>query len=527
MAATAATSDATERTPLLDSTSSPTSAPPPSRANFHRLLLTTLLLATAFTYTASTLLYSFHAIICEVYYEDGKGREWHGEGDRCAIPAVDSWAAKEISFMVTLTTVAGVFNLITTGWVTQRFGIRQAMLWQSAFPILRNLCQIWGIIRGGLTGIRVLQLTQLLTIGGGGAGYMLTGNTYCSELVAPEERTVAFGRLQGTQMLGTAIGLMVGGVLGARVHLIAPFLAALVSLILSTFVNAFFLPYIPPAKASSADGKSSGMFAPVRLFTPRKVATGRFFGLTFLAIGSFVSVFASSFVPLLLQLVGTNQYGFKSDLNGYLMALASLSRAVFLSILFPRIISAGRTWYASAPAPAPAAAPSPPPETHIPTTAAEIEPLEPTIPGDPVVEPAPVPPATTEVKGSHFDLVFLRLSILLDAVLTALIPFASQGWHLFLAAGIIPLASGTAPAAKGVVLEMTEKHEHADSLQGIALFETLAMMCTVSASGIVFAKLSEIGRPLDTFLFNAASALLAFLVLLCVRFPPTTKPSPA
>ena len=58
-----------------------------------------------------------------------------------------------------------------------------------------------------MTGIRVIQLTQLITILGGGAGYILCVNTFAAALVEPEERTATFGRLQGIQMLGSAAAL--------------------------------------------------------------------------------------------------------------------------------------------------------------------------------------------------------------------------------------------------------------------------------------------------------------------------------
>ncbi|GAA5905506.1 hypothetical protein JCM6882_004771 [Rhodosporidiobolus microsporus] len=486
-------STASEQTPLLSKPVDTPTSRPSFFSPYSRLLLTTLLLSTAFTLTASTLLYAFRTILEDVC---------NGE---CSEEELEARTAREIAFMVSLTTFSGILNLITTGWVSKRFGVRQALIWQTAWPVLRVLCQTWAILNGGMPAIRVLQWTQLITIGGGGAGYMLTANTYCAALVAPEE---------------------LGGVLGT-LRPVYPFLAAFTCLSLSTALSGCFLPYIPPASAAeTAKSGGGGLLAPIKVFLPRKVfredgsRNGRWYGLSFLGVGAFVSVFATSFIPMLLQLVGTNRYAFKADTNGYLMSLAALSRAGFLSLLFPRIIAAGRRWYSTAP---PSAIPPPPLETRIPTTAAEIEPLEPAFQSDPVVEPPPIPPPTSEATGSHFDLLFLRLSILLDGFLTAAVPLlATEGWHLFLAAGILPLASGTAPAAKGVVLEMVPEGEQQDALQGIALAETIAMMGTISASGEIFAYLSEIGRALDTFYFNAGNALLAFLILVFVRFPPAT-----
>ncbi|GAA6039943.1 hypothetical protein JCM8097_002632 [Rhodosporidiobolus ruineniae] len=436
-----------ERSPLLSQpkTSSSTSPPSPSAPDFpssrasakpasdghdspfRRLVVATLLLSTAFTFTASTLPFQVHEMLCDVWYST------HGDAappasDRCALPEIEAWTAKEVFRMATLTAVAGLCNLATTSFVTKRWGLRSAMVTQSGWPCLRLLIQACGILHGGLAGVRALQLSQLVTVLGGGPGYTLSANTLCAELVEPEEQTGSFGRLHAVQFLGSATGL----------------------------------------------------------------------------IGEFLSVFASSYVPMLLHVTGINRFSFTPDVTGYLSTLASISRATFLSFLFPRIIAAGRRWYSPSPTISPA--PSPPPEpVHIPTTAAEIAPLEPIQQTDQVVEPASIPPSTTETRGSHFDLVFLRLSILLDAVLTGFVPLSSQGWHLFLAAGIIPLASGTAPAAKGVVLEMVEKHEQADALQALALCELLAKMLTVSVSGELMAKLSEAGNGTAIFYVNSTA----------------------
>lgn len=61
--------------------------------------------------------------------------------------------------------------------------------------------------------------------------------------------------------------------------------------------------------------------------------------------------------------------------------------------------------------------------------------------------------------------------MVVDAFLTALVGFSSQGWHMMLAAGILPLASGTAPAAKGCMMEMVSPSKKGDALSAIALVE--------------------------------------------------------
>jgi hypothetical protein len=92
---------------------------------------------------------------------------------------------------MTLTTISGVLNLFTTGWLVKKYGVKLAMVAQTFWPCLRNLCQITaGTLRhshtreapvsltllnvleylGGRVGIYIMQYTQLITILGGGAG---------------------------------------------------------------------------------------------------------------------------------------------------------------------------------------------------------------------------------------------------------------------------------------------------------------------------------------------------------------------
>lgn len=93
------------------------------------------------------------------------------------------------------------------------------------------------------------------------------------------------------------------------------------------------------------------------------------------------------------------------------------------------------------------------------------------------------------------------------------------------AAAILPLASGTAPAAKGVLMELVTTEQQPEALSAIALVETLAAIVTVSGFGVVFAFLSERGLARWTFAINAVLAWLSGALYLCVRHPRQTKTS--
>ncbi|KAJ7843034.1 hypothetical protein B0H13DRAFT_2364931 [Mycena leptocephala] len=91
-----------------------------------------------------------------------------------------------------------------------------------------------------------MQSTQLITILGGGAGYLLSVNSYMAEVVEPEERTAAFGVLAGIAISGVANGYICGGLSNDLIGLSAPFQITFCLLVGSTLFTALCLPYIPP-----------------------------------------------------------------------------------------------------------------------------------------------------------------------------------------------------------------------------------------------------------------------------------------
>jgi hypothetical protein len=49
------------------------------------------------------------------------------------------------------------------------------------------------------------------------------------------------------------------------------------------------------------------------------------------------------------------------------------------------------------------------------------------------------------------------------------------------------------------------------------------MTLTVSVFGVIFARLSEMGKAFDVFFINAAMALVAGIILQLARFPPSRR----
>lgn len=67
--------------------------------------------------------------------------------------------------------------------------------------------------------------------------------------------------------------------------------------------------------------------------------------------------------------------------------------------------------------------------------------------------------------------------------MTSGVTFATHGWHLYLAAGILPFASGTGSACKGVMLDLVEAEMRSDALSAIALVEKLGTCVHVPFMG--------------------------------------------
>lgn len=389
-------------------------------------------------------------------------------GDRCNRNEIDAATAQQVSLLGLSTTICGILNLFVAGWQIKTWGPRAALVCQTALPAVRAALQAVAVLCvGRREGIVLLQGSQLVGLVGGASGYLLVLNTAAGEVVAgaanaPARRTGMFGRLQGCVMLGTAVGYLVGGVVGDAFGIGRPFQAAM-GLFLTASVYAFvFIPYIDPKMLSgpgdninasrSRGGSLRSVLGPFRVLSPWKWreqereggAVGkRYCGITFLALGVFLGVLATGYAPVLIQMYATAAFDFHPSELGYLMATNSLMRGFFLIFAFPQIIAVGRRWFAgsgrkhaSTTTTLTQQAEAEESTTATTTTAAVI----PTLPEafDPpsgiMAEQEPVvpPPRAEEDAGREFDLFFLRWSLVADGLVTAYTASATAGWHIYL-----------------------------------------------------------------------------------------------
>lgn len=471
------------------------------------------------------LIYVFGLMTCDEYY-----RHHHDPGTpgRCRTPEIQSSTARAVALLGTGTTLFGIVNLFWTGWCIKRFGIKFALLTSCLWPAVRLVIQNIGVQTGGNFGIIIIQCSQIITIIGGPAGYLLALNSYATEMTAPAERTGTLGRLQGVAFFGTSFGYLAGGLLSDLISTIAPFRVTLALFCISTAYVFFSLPNLPSSMTHDQLTKSasiSAFFEPLRMFVPRKwiLEGGRVkteYGVLLLGAGTFCAVLATGYIPVLLQMFATDVLDFGATDNGYLVSANSLVRGIFLTFMFPPIIDWGRSWLGKRTSTRREALESVLSETTIlPTTETEFGsgPME----GEPAIEAIkPIKITTDEGESFQFDLIYTRWSILVDAILTSLAAFVMERWQLYLVAIILPFASGTGSSAKGTILQMCSPEERIDALNAISLIEMAARLSTVSLFGYVFATFAAMGRSNLTFLANGAVAFLAFVILIFAKFPP-------
>ncbi|KAJ1328233.1 MFS transporter PCFT/HCP family solute carrier family 46 (folate transporter) member 1 [Microdochium nivale] len=499
---------------------------PPTLAVF----LAGFLISASFGLTQTPIQYAFQQMVCEDYYAHHP--PFAGPGDRCDLPAISSGSSAQYAILCMCTVFFSIANLFFTGWQMRTLGAKKALLVQNFFPILRVTAQSIAITVGGAAGITLMQLGQGISIVGGPAGYILVLNTIIAEIVDQSQRTNMFGMLQGYCMLGNALGFLAGGTVSDRFGVVSPFRLGAVSLSTTLVFCTLCVPSVHVAKGNAGLAKKNNkkkrksnpfiasFIDPIRALRPQRLRLkdGRIvthYGVTMLAVGIFVGVLATSFVGNLLQQYSMYVFRFDASRNGSLMALSLIVRGLFLMFIFPIIISKGRKWFSTTKPPV--AAPHVP-QIVIPTQPLDFDPIPPPVTtSEEPVQPPP-PPATAE--SGQFDLFFLRYSYLVDGVITMCAAFITDDWHFYLMAVLLPFASGSYAASKGVLTEMIPESRKVDALQGMTLVESLATVSTLGLFGGIFSSLLDIGKAELTFFVNAAIAILAIIILLFSKFPP-------
>lgn len=333
------TQQATETTPLL----------PPDIPNatgegrfspVRRLQLVSYLMVAAMSMPNTSLLYVMRTMSCDAYYAD---RPVEGKGDRCHTPDVESLAAANTAAMSTVQTIggepsspshltAGIMSIFVTQFWIARFGTKAAMFQGSIWSSIRMLVHMYAMYIGGAAGVHITIVTQLLCILGSPGGFMLATNSALMESVLPAQRTAMFGMLGGAQMAGYGTGLVLGGTLYTYLGLYGPFATAFVMLVLVVLLGLCIIPYNPPAqKPAGADGQPAAkrsVLNALKMFYPMRDAHGRrSWTLLCLIFGVFMASLATGYVPIALQLVGQDLFGFEPNMTSAMLVRPQASDA--------------------------------------------------------------------------------------------------------------------------------------------------------------------------------------------------------
>lgn len=422
---------------------------------------------------------------CEAYYDKHPSPPPGTVKDRCSLPAIEAGTAKAVSLLGAGTTLFGLINLFITGWLIKRIGVKAALLIQVFWPAIRLVVQNIGVAAGGNAGIIIVQASQIITIVGGPNGYLLALNSFITEVVPHEERTPSLGRLQGAMFFGTSIGYLIGGDISERWGIIWPFRVTLGLFCLSTLYVFLALPWIPKQEETEESTKARGMrrfFGPLKIFAPQKwiLLDGRIqleFGPILLAIGAYLGILATGYIPTMLQMFSTDIYGFGTRQNGLLISLNSMLRGLFLTFIFPHIIAFGRR-QVSRRLDARERPSKPTSGTATPFDVADEREFDAVDAMENEQEPLQPPKLQSKQETFDFDLIYTRYSLLLDGILTGTATFIQHGWQIYVVAMVLPFAAGTAASSKGTILQMCPASERTDALSAITLVENIARLTT-------------------------------------------------
>lgn len=103
------------------------------------------------------------------------------------------------------------------------------------------------------------------------------------------------------------------------VHIVSDNQSAFVLLIFCTVFGYLVLPKIDRQQSADTSKSRQSVIAPLKLFLPLRREGKRDFTLFLLATGTFFSVLATGYVPMALQLVGQNVFGFRPAQNGFML----------------------------------------------------------------------------------------------------------------------------------------------------------------------------------------------------------------
>ncbi|KAL7283592.1 hypothetical protein ACG7TL_003027 [Trametes sanguinea] len=444
--------------------------------------------------------------ICQVYGLDAASNE-------CL---TDRTVQAAVARLITvLTTTSGLLATLTTAW------------WGSLSDCYGR---IW-VLGFNVAGLMVSD-TSFLTVAyfwdrlPGISVASVIMHAYISDCSDPGQRSRAFSQLMGLLFFGMSVGPLIGGFIMRATHHLFPvfYVTTTIDALVSLSVWFVIPESLSPerraaARAQRADPSASGagiagtlrrwgsafdVVSPLSVLLPTRVETqgkGRAvdWSLTILgaAYGFGTLVQASLVLPSARELVAELR-----TIN-YWMGGVSVSKAVYLTLLFPAIVKL-LTYLRSRPAPDA-------------ISADETEPLlPPTEPDQPPLARAP----TKLLRAASLDLLLARAAVVTDMIFYALTPTAVTG-ALFAAYGMcISLGASFGPVMQSLALDLYARRGGADTGR---LLGALTVVSALSSHiigptlfGVTYMK-TVATLPGAIYLLCCASLFVALLLLMLIR----------
>ncbi|OSD08608.1 MFS general substrate transporter [Trametes coccinea BRFM310] len=410
--------------------------------------------------------------ICQVYGLDAASNE-------CL---TDRTVQAAVARLITvLTTTSGLLATLTTAWwgsLSDCYG----RIWVLGFNVaglmvsdtsFLTVAYFWDRLPGTYWWYVVGPAVEGIVGGISVASVIM--HAYISDCSDPGQRSRAFSQLMGLLFFGMSVGPLLGGFIMRATHHLFPvfYVTTTIDALVSLSVWFVIPESLSPerraaARAQRADPSASGagiagtlrrwgsafdVVSPLSVLLPTRVETqgkGRAVDWSLTILGAaygFGTLVQASLASVYQQVqYASFTYGWTSETINYWMGGVSVSKAVYLTLLFPTIVKL-LTYLRSRPAPDA-------------ISADETEPLlPPTEPDQPPLARAP----TKLLRAASLDLLLARAAVVTDMIFYALTPTAVTG-ALFAAYGMcISLGASFGPVMQSLALDLYARRGGADT----------------------------------------------------------------
>ncbi|KAI0072772.1 MFS general substrate transporter [Panus rudis PR-1116 ss-1] len=480
------------------------------------------------------------------------------EDKRCASDPVVQAAVAKLNMVIT--TGMGILSCCTTGWWSS-LSDRRGRIWLLTIGSL-------GLLYTDFHFILVSKFSKYLPGGywfyiigalvdgavGGVAAVSAALHAYIADCAEPHTRAHLFSLFVGLLFLGMAFGPTLGGLLVKYTeNLLSVFYVGTVIHFVYAFMIAFIIPEsLTPERmeesrrkheeqVASAEGRKSwlrtifGFLTPlsVLLMTEDEGPNGssdvnplkrkRDWSLVYLAASYGFSMLLIGSYSYKFQYTSA-VFGWTSEQIGYWLSIVGFTRALYLAIVLPAILHLIKPR---------------PPAIQLPIEPNEplqLSPSTPSRPSRPSTPSPPAQPATTaldrkfKAKILYFDLNLARISLLIEMISFALMPFAPNAAVFTVYTMMTCFGSGFSPAIQSVAMSLyAEKggQESGKLFGALSIIQSLGTGAVGPALfGLTYMK-TVATLPSAIFFLSTFVVALALIFALSVRVPKSLRDAPA